>query len=244
MDITALGVGEASDPDFPNSSVALEEDGFRVLIDCGHSVPPVLWRTHPDPEALAAIAFTHRHPDHCFGLVPVLIRMTDDGRRSPLEIVATTEIRRHLLFLFQAAELVPERSLSFPLAWRETPRDGAIGPFRVRTARTRHAVPNDAFRFEAGGRSFAYSGDGRPTVESEALYRGVDLLFHECLSVAPIDEQPHHASLDLLADFPERLGVGRLRLHHPWARERAALAAAIADLDRIALAEPGLRMRP
>jgi len=243
MDILALGVGDAADPDFPNSSVAVEADGFRLLIDCGHSVPPALWRTFADPEAIGAIAFTHRHPDHCFGLVPVLIRMTDDGRRAPLEIVATTEIRRHLSLLFRAAELAPERSLSFPLLWRETPREGEIGPFRVRTARTRHAVPNDAFRLERGGRTFAYSGDGRPTVESEALFRGADLLFHECLTVAPAASQPHHASLDLLADVPKRLDIGALRLYHVWARERAALAEACAGLDRIAPAEPGFRIR-
>lgn len=168
-------------------------------------------------------------------------RVTDDGRRAPLEIVAATETRRRLRLLFQALDLEPEHSLSFSLHWRETPREGEIGPFRVQTARTRHAVPNDAFRLEHTGRVFAYSGDGRPTDDSEALFRDADLLFHECLTVEPDAAQTHHAHLGQLADFPARLGLGRARLYHVRMGERAALAAACAGLDRIGLAEAGER---
>lgn len=242
MDILALGVGEAGDPNYPNSSVAVEANGYRLLIDCGHSVPPVLWAAFDDPDAIDAIALTHRHPDHTFGLVPVLIRMTDEGRRAPLELIATNETCHHLLKLFQAGGLDPERSLSFPLHWRETPKDGTVGPFRVRTARTFHAVPNDAFRLEAQGLAFAYSGDGRPTVDSQELFHRADLLFHECLSVDPVPTQPYHASLAALADFPETLEVGQMRLYHAWANQRALLEDACAGLERISLAQPGERI--
>jgi ribonuclease BN (tRNA processing enzyme) len=241
MDILALGVGEAADADFPNSSVTVAEGGFRLLIDCGHSVPPVLWRTFADPEAVDAVVFTHRHPDHCFGLVPALIRWADDGRRKPLDLHVAADVRRHLELLFAAGGLDPERDLPFALTWRELEEEGSIGPFRVTTAPTRHAVPNWALRLEAGGKVFAYSGDGRPTGQSEALFRGADLLFHECLSVHAVPSQPHHACLDQLAAFPQDLGVGSMRLYHVWASERAALERACAGRPGLELARPGDR---
>lgn len=246
MDIFVLGVGEAGDPDFSNSSVAVTADGFRLLIDCGHSVPPSLWRALPDPDAVDAVYFTHHHPDHCFGLVPVLIRWTDDGRRKPLEIVTTAEGRRQLTRLFEAGGIDPERARRFPLVWRETPGEGTegrIGPFAVRSAPTLHAVPNHAIRLEAGGRSFAYSGDGRPTREAEDLYRGADLLFQECFTLQADPTQPFHAAHEALAGWPERLGIGAVRLYHVRRDQREALAAACSGDGRMGLALPGERIR-
>ncbi|MGQ9368368.1 MBL fold metallo-hydrolase [Azospirillum sp. ST 5-10] len=239
MDIRVLGVGEAADPDLPNSSVTVAADGFRVLVDCGHSVPPVLWRAHPGPDAVDAVVFTHHHPDHCFGLVPVLIRWTDQGRTGPLDVVTTRPGRRQLLQLLEAGSVDPDRGLSFPLRWHDVLETGRLGPFALATAPTRHALPNRALRFAHGGAVFAYSGDGRPTAESEALFRGADLLFHECYTVAPDPAQAFHAAFPMMADLPERLGVGALRLYHVRADQRAALAAACSEHANIALAVPG-----
>ncbi|AWK88657.1 MBL fold metallo-hydrolase [Azospirillum thermophilum] len=242
MDIHVLGVGESADPALPNSSVIVSADGFRLMIDCGHSVPPVLWRELPDPDAVDALCFTHHHPDHCFGLVPALIRWTDDRRSKPLGIVTTADGRRQLGQLFQAGGIDPERSLSFPLQWSETPAEGEVGPFRIRTAPTLHAIPNLAIRLEAGGKSFAYSGDGRATEESEALFRGADLLFHECLTVEPDRSQPFHAAYTQLSGLPDRLAIRAMRLYHVRRDLRRELAAACAADPRIALAIPGERI--
>ncbi|ALG73064.1 hypothetical protein VY88_14165 [Azospirillum thiophilum] len=242
MDIQVLGVGEAADPSFANSSLIVAAGGFRLMIDCGHSVPPVLWREMPDPDAIDALYFTHHHPDHCFGLVPALIRWTDDRRSKPLDIVTTAGGWKQLALLFQAGATDPDRSLSFPLRWVETPEDGTLGPFRLRTAPTRHSMPNRAIRLEAGGVAFAYSGDGRATPESEALFRGADLLFHECLTVEADPTQPFHAAHGQLADYPTRLGVRAMRLYHVRMGERERLAAACAADPRVLLARPGERI--
>ena len=50
MQVTVLGVGEAFDPTYPNTSVLVEAAGFALLVDCGHSVPPSLWRLAPEPD--------------------------------------------------------------------------------------------------------------------------------------------------------------------------------------------------
>lgn len=242
MQVQVLGVGESADPDLPNSSVLVTWDGYRVMIDCGHSVPPVLWRDLPDPDAVDALCFTHHHPDHSFGLVPVLIRWTDDHRRKPLTIVTTADGRHQLHQLFQAGGIDQERSLSFSLQWATMAETGTLGSFALATAPTLHAVPNRAIRLEAGGRSFAYSGDGRATPESEALFRGADLLFHECFTVEPDPSQPFHAAYRQLAGLPDRLGIGAVRLYHVRRSERAALASACAVDSRVALAVPGERI--
>lgn len=242
MDIHVLGVGEAADPDHPNSAVLVEAAGFRLLIDCGHSVPPVLWRALPEADAVDALYLTHHHPDHAFGLVPVLISWADGGRRKPLTVVATADGRAALRQILAAGGVDPERSLPFALDWRDAEATAGLGPFRLATAPTLHAVTNRALRLEEGGRVFAYSGDGRPTAESEALFAGADLLFHECYTLLPEPSQPFHASWEGIRPLADRLGLAAVRLYHIRADQRTALAAACRDDPRFALALAGERL--
>lgn len=242
MDILVLGVGEAADPDFPNASVVACHDGFRLLIDCGHSVPAPLWGALPGPDAIDAVYLTHPHPDHMFGLVPVLIEWTDRGRRAPLTVVAGPDVRAQLGLLFAAAGLDPYRALSFPLRWLGLEEAGRIGPFEAAFAPTLHAAPNHAIRLQAGGRRFAYSGDGRPTPESAALFRGADLLFHECYTLRPEPGRFHHADLATVERVAAEAGAAAVRLHHLRKDQRGAVADALAGHPRIALAEPGARL--
>lgn len=242
MDILVLGVGEAADPDFANASVIVHHDGFRLLIDCGHSVPAALWRAIPDPDAIDAFYLTHPHPDHMFGLVPVLIEWTDRGRTRPLTVVTGPDGRAQLGLLFGAAGLDPDRSLSFPLRWLDLADAGRIGPFEAAFSPTLHAVPNHAIRLAAAGRRFAYSGDGRPTMESAALFRGCDLLFHECYTLTPEPGRFHHADFATVEHTVEEARAGMARLYHLRKDQRAAVAAAVAGHPVIALASPGERI--
>lgn len=242
MEILTLGVGEAADPQFPNAAVTVARDGFRLLIDCGHSVPPLLWRTLPEADAVDALYLTHRHPDHCFGLVPALIRWTDDGRRKPLTIVAAAEARATAALLLQAGGIDPARHLSFALDWRDPADTAAIGPFAAAYAPTRHAAPNLAIRLSAGGRSFCYSGDGRPTDDAALLYRGADLLFHECYLAAHDPSQAFHADHETLSTMLPGWGAAQVRFHHVRADQRDALVDRLEDATDVALARPGERI--
>lgn len=242
MEILVLGVGEAADAEFPNASVVVERDGYRVMIDCGHSVPPQLWRLLPDPDAIDALYFTHHHPDHCFGLVPALIRWTDDRRAKPLDVVTTAEGWDQLRLLLAAGGIDPERGLPFALRRRETESARSLGPFAVRFAETQHALTNHAIRLEAGGRTFAYSGDGRPTPEALDLYRGCDLLFHECYVRDDDPEMAFHCDVGSVRRLAAATGVGSVRLYHVRQDQRGPVGEAIADAPGIALAVPGERI--
>ena len=49
------------------SGYLVEHDGFRLLIDPGYAVAPLL-----DPRSLDAVFVSHGHPDHCADLNPLL----------------------------------------------------------------------------------------------------------------------------------------------------------------------------
>lgn len=235
MRVTVLGVGEASDPAYPNASVLVEAGGFALLVDCGHSVPPSLWRLAPEPDRIGAVYLTHHHPDHCFGLVPALIRWKDDGRTAPLEIVTTRWGEGHLRRLCRLGMVTPDR-LGFPVTFRDSRRIEAIGPFAARVARTRHAVANHAIRLTHGGRVLACSGDGKPTPAALELYRGADLLIHECYMAEAEGELPYHVDFAGLAAIE---GAARIAITHVRADQRAAVARRAASRPGMLLPEPG-----
>jgi ribonuclease Z len=232
MRIELLGVGEAFDPDQPNSSALVEHGGFTLLIDCGHSVIPRLWRARPDPEAVDAIYFTHHHADHVLGLPSVLDCWHYGGRRRKLLIVTTAPGIEQLRQLLAALRVDTRYELEFAVS----AEIDAIGPFAVRTALTDHAAPNYAIRLEAGGRRFAHSGDGRPTPESRALYADADLLLHECYEPRAAPEMTFHCDLPTVRTIA---GPPRIGLYHIHAGMRGAMRDAIAGDPRLFVPEAG-----
>lgn len=213
MQIVVLGVGEASDPTQSNASVVVAGGDYRLLIDCGHSVPPALWRRFADPHSIDALMLTHHHPDHCFGLVPWLISLADDGRRRPLDIVTTAWGIDHLKKLCEIGMVPHDSGSPFPIIWRDAATVERIGPFALARARTSHSVVNHAIRLEANGMRFVYSGDGRPTTESRALFADADLLLHECYMADDAPEMEHHADLATVRGVagPPRIGIYHIR---------------------------------
>lgn len=238
VSVTALGVGEAQDPDFPNTSMVAEAAGFRLLIDCGHSAASCLWQRFPDADAIDAVYFTHLHPDHCFGIIPLLLRWKDQGRRKPLRIHTTRGGVRFFGTLFRLARISPPRRIPFPVVFAEVPRVRAIGPFSVTFARTQHSIANHAIRLEADGIALAFSGDGCPTPASIELFAGVDGLFHECYDLKPQPAPRYHCDVKTCLDLAEKTLARRLFLVHVRHGSRAAVAAALPAASKIRLLKP------
>jgi ribonuclease BN (tRNA processing enzyme) len=232
MRITPLGVGDAFDPQQPNSSSLVEQDGFSLLIDCGHSVVPLLWRARPDPETLDAVFLTHHHADHVIGLPSVLDRWSYEGRRKALLVVTSEWGEAQLQQICRLLDIKP----AFPVHYVRPADQSRLGPFALRTAPTQHAIPNQALRLEACGRRFAYSGDGRPTPQSLALYAGADLLLHECWEPDPAPDISFHSDLPTVRTIE---GPARIGLYHIRAGRRPAMRAAVAGDNRLFVAEPG-----
>ena len=236
MDVTFLGVGEAFDPDEANASVLVQAGGFTLLIDCGHSVVSSLWRGCPEPDEINAVYLTHLHGDHVLGLLPVLDRWAYDGRRRDFSIFTTERGIGQLRNLFTAAFVRWDRRSPFPIHFEVAQQTKAIGPFATAYAPTTHAVTNHAIRLDHNGRRFCYSGDGRPTSESVALYEGSHVLMHECYLPEAAPGQLYHCDLPTVRTIP---GVARVGVYHIQAGQRPATRTAIANESNLFVPEAG-----
>ena len=163
------------------------------------------------------------------------------GRRRPLTLLVGPGGEKWLSALLEQA--YPR---AFPHGFRLlvktlTPgREGRLGPVRLRIARTEHSQPNFAVRIEEGDRSVCFSGDGAPTVAAGRLYRGADVLVHECFAA----QRPvlGHAAAAALLPWAEELQLGVLYLVHlgtPYRRAIMARARAFHGALRVRIARPG-----
>jgi len=231
MRVHFLGTGEAFDAERANSSVFIAGSA-GLLIDCGPTVPPRLWRLACPPDALDAVCFTHLHGDHVLGLPALLGRLRQDGRRAPLALVGAPGLDDFVARLLDLAYPGLRARLPFRLLFRDIlpGRELALGCATLRSAETLHGVRNLAIRAELDGLACAFSGDGRPTPEAEALYRRSDLLVHDAYHL----DEPHptHATAVEAVELARRARVTRLALVHVRRSERAALLSWQGGLSR------------
>lgn len=238
MDVHILGTGAANDPTVPNSSVVVRCGGMRIMIDCGFSAAHAALAAYRDPDAIDALVFTHHHPDHSFGFVPLMVGWADAGRRKPLT-VATTPWGRWQLETMRDLGVGPRWAPGFEFAWHEVPVPLTLGAVRLSFADTVHTVPNHAVRIDSAVGAFAYSGDGRPTPRTRRLFDGVDLLMHECHTVDPDPGEEGHCWLGLCAELQGSLRIGRTMLYHVRKDQRDALRCAVVGHAGVSLAETG-----
>jgi ribonuclease BN (tRNA processing enzyme) len=66
--ITIVGCGNAFSMINFNQSFLLEEEGKRLLIDCGSRIPPALVNAGVKPSEIDAVYISHAHADHIGGL--------------------------------------------------------------------------------------------------------------------------------------------------------------------------------
>ncbi|MCO4760087.1 MAG: ribonuclease Z [Myxococcales bacterium] len=173
-----VGVGDATDPQHPNTSLWLD-GAHSLLLDCGYSVPQAFWQHCTDPNRLDGIWLSHGHADHCFGLPGLLLWMRTSGRTKPLHVLSAGDVQPHLkqvLELGYPGSFAPEKC--FELIWQAGPRQ--LHTWQLSHAQTSHSVSNHAVRIDTPSWSVAYSGDGGMTAESRALFSGVSVLVHEC----------------------------------------------------------------
>ncbi len=244
MRATIIGCGEAFDERLPNVCILVESGNTKLLLDCGYSAPPEIWKTVPAADALDAIYISHGHADHYFGMPALLGRMWEEGRTRPLTIFSQAYV---LECLPQALELgykgLPEK-YKFPIEYRavEVGRPEEFAGLALDFAASRHAAPNLAVRITSGGRALCYSGDGMFTDAGRALYSGAAMVIHEAYSFEP---SPVHADIGSLAALAPEAGIEKLALVHVQ-RDVRRSAARILDVvngsgGRLALPNPGER---
>jgi ribonuclease BN (tRNA processing enzyme) len=209
MKATIIGCGEAFEENYPNTSI-LVDGSLKILLDCGYSVPPAIWRAGITGNDLDLIYISHAHADHYFGLPALLGRMWEDGRTKPLTILSQQLVLDQIRDILEYGYRTLAKRFQYPLHLQ------AAGPFetsglRFSFAPTTHAVTNWAIRIDRDGAAIVYSGDGMFTDESRALMRGADLVIHEAFSMQP---SAVHADIPSLIGMAEAEDVKKLALVH------------------------------
>ena len=233
-EIVFLGVGDAFDETLPNTSILIRFDTGNspatVLLDCGFTAPPRLWKETSKPDFVDAIWISHFHGDHALGLPPLLVRAWEDGREKPLLILGQKGISA---FTRQALDLAYPgfyEKLTFPITFAEIEPGGKIELLgrTFRTAETNHSQRNLALQINTTGKSIYYSGDGKPTADSIRLAQDCHLIIHEAFQMET--GLPIHGSVMESIDMAKRSGASHLALVHI---HRKARPQVIDNLERL-----------
>jgi ribonuclease BN (tRNA processing enzyme) len=224
FEIVVLGVGDTFSERNHTSALLLVCDGVHLAIDCPDTYRSVL-RAAAERSgralSLAAIdhfLLTHVHGDHMNGLEGIaFFKHFAEGKR--LALATSPEVRANIwderlkasMGVLWDGERFSNKIFEDyfdhqPLSWTEENR---IGPFRIRTRRTRHHVPTTALLVEAAGRVLGYSADTAFDPDLIAFLSPAQLIIHET------NYGPAHTPYASLAALPAELRARMRLIHYP-----------------------------
>jgi len=252
VEVTFLGVGEAFDERVANTAilvrVAAGGEGTALLLDCGFSVPARFWELRLGPDELDGVWLSHFHADHTFGLPALLVRFWEERRRKDLHILGQKGVQQFTESCIELAYPGFLQRLTYALRFVEVEPGQAVSTLGCSwsTAVNDHSQRDLALRLTAAGKSLFYSGDGRPTPETTALARGVQLLIHEAFRVrTPVAGHGTVAGCLAMAESCQAEQLALVHIHREVRRERLAaireLAAATPGV-KVLVPEPGERL--
>ena len=204
--LTFLGTGAGLPMvDRCHSSILLEADGRRWLLDAGEPCSHRLKALGVALSSLGAIFISHGHSDHLSGLPMLIQGAWLEGRTEPLPIYLPRELIEPLRGWLEAVYL-PAKLIGFPIemiGWEQQPGGGIVlGDLRVSINPTTHLdglralidpqasgrflAYSLAFEWAASGKRLVYSADlGLPQDLDALLEQPVDLLICELAHFEP-----------------------------------------------------------
>lgn len=239
MQVTFAGVGAAFDEYHPNTSILIESDDASLLADCGFTAAPAFWRVADDPLSLDGIYISHFHGDHYFGIPHLLLKMVEEGRTAPLKIFGQQGVEKRVTLLMESAYRSMIEFTKFDLIFTEcSPGDEIpLKDTRLTFAQNDHPMECLSLRVDSGKHAVFYSGDGRPTDDTQALAKGCDLVVHESYSLEP--DTPGHGTVDSSIAFSREAGADTLALVHLAQKIRRTQKG---EILKRAVAATGLRI--
>ncbi len=218
MHVRFLGSGDAfGSGGRLQTSILIECDGFRALVDCGTTTLVGLKRAAIDPAVVDVILVSHLHGDH-FGGIPFFILDAQFSRRlRPLVIAGppglADRLRQAMEVFFpgssgverkfetRVVELAPDTSTSFGAL--------AVIPYPVRHE---SGAPAYALRLSIGERVVTYSGD---TEWTEALTKAAaDSDLFICEAYFYEKQVPYHLDYRTLMQHRGEIRTKRLIVTH------------------------------
>lgn len=216
--------------------------GGQFLIDCGATSLTGLFRQGIDPNDVATIFVTHLHGDHFGGLVWWLIHAVHVAQRTaPLTVVGPAGIEER--FRAAAEALFPGSTTTerrFELRFRtwtdfQPLSEGGVTATPFVVSHPSGATPY-ALRFEADGKTLAFSGDTEWADSLVSAAQGADLFICECFAYERAAR--YHLNWRTIEANLPRLAAERVLLTH-LGPEALANREAIRH-PRVSLAEDGL----
>lgn len=246
MEIFFLGVGEACDTLYPNTSLFVKtESGRQILLDCGFTTPHIFFMNSKSADGLDALWISHFHGDHFFGVPLLLLRFWEMNRKKPLAVLGPQGIEEVILQTMDLAYPRFRKKLCYDLNFAAV-EPGAPLPMvdlLWQTADCEHSQRSLALRLESPDKALFYSGDGRPTSASLDLARGCDLIVQEAFLFQ--GDVPGHGNIGGCLDFARKAGVNNLALVHMQRQNRSDFFREIqvmleqAEVRNVFLPEPG-----
>ena len=219
MRITVVGSGTV----VPNlqrrqSCVVVRAGGESLVFDLGSGAVRGMLRADLDPFAVDRIFFTHFHPDHTVDVVPLLFAITygsQEQRTRPLRVAGPEPFVEFWASLMK----VWGRWMAgdYPTLLSELPRDCSspmeLAGCHLTWAPAEHRQESIAYRLDAGGGAFVYTGDTEYSESVVELARGADTLLIEC--AFPDDTPaPGHLTPSGVASIASEASVKRVVLTH------------------------------
>jgi ribonuclease BN (tRNA processing enzyme) len=224
VEVTVLGKSPSwQDADGACSGYLVEEEGVRLLLDCGNGVFAKL-RRRRDYDAVDAVLISHLHADHFLDLVPYSYALSYGPRREravgePARPVlhapaGARETFRRVVGAWGNEELV---ETAFDLQEYEPDDVLHVGPLTIRFQLVPHYVRTHAVGITSslGGGRFTFGADSAPSDELCAFARGTDLLLMEATLPEPEPTEPRgHLTAGEAGEHARRAGARRLVITH------------------------------
>ena len=223
MRVTVLGKSPSwQDADGACSGYLVEDDGVRVLLDCGNGVFGKL-RRYADYVDVDAVVISHLHADHFLDLVPFAYALSHSPRQQRAErarpaLHAPPGARatfRRVVGAWGSEDLIED---AFELREYDPAEVLHAGPLTLRFQPVPHFVPANAVEVTSArgnGARFTYGADSGPTEALAAFARGTDLLMIEATIPEPEPEGPRgHLTPVEAGEHGRSAGARRLVITH------------------------------
>ena len=246
MRVTVLGKSPSwQDAAGACSGYLVEDEGFRLLLDCGNGVFSKLRRVC-DYVDVDAVVISHLHADHILDLVPYSYALCYAPRQQPVPVggwPGTDSPARPDLYVPRGGPEVFRRIVScwgnedlidnaFALHEYDAPDELDVGPFRLRFCEVPHFTLTHAVELTSNGSRFTFSADCSPNQELIRFAQDTDVLLIE--ATLPRPERTGirgHLTPAEAGEHGRKAAARRLVLTHysdemdpEWARAQAAEA--------------------
>ena len=219
MNITVVGSGTVVPRlERRQSCVVVRAAGQTLAFDLGSGAVRGMLESGLDPFAVDRIFFTHFHPDHTVDVVPLLFAINygaPEKRTLSLYLSGPVPFLRFWDSVMEVwgKWMAGDHATLLSELPQECPSPIDLAGCRLSWAPAEHRSESIAYRLDAEGGAFVYTGDTEYSGSVVELAQGADTLLIEC-SFPDETPVPGHLTPSGVARIASEAGVRRVVLTH------------------------------